>query len=149
MNVSGDFTHLFRNCGFISGRDPSFEGAVNLGRVAKDQGAVTKATIGLADLCGTILKQFLPKDPAIRVSEAWNTIPLPSTHINYAALDVYASWHIFKALSISSVGEIITKKTLGGTAVSLYSPDQSRIIAFGNISLDQPKKHAGVNVTKT
>src|SRR5271155_2184928 len=150
VKVSGDLTRLFNDCGFVKEQDAPFTGAVDLGKIAKDRGAAAKATISLADLSASILKRYLPKDPAIRVSEEWNTVPLPTSHANYAALDVYATWAIFQALTSSSIGEIVTSSlATGGTPVTLFSANQSREVALGHITLEQPKNYDGTNVMKT
>ncbi|OBZ79508.1 hypothetical protein A0H81_01196 [Grifola frondosa] len=106
VRISGDLTRLFNDCGFTSGKDEPFTGALDLGKLAKDHNAAARVTIGLADLTAFILS---------------------STH----------------------VGQLVDNAMPGGTAVSLFSSDHSRVVAHGFITPDQPKQHLGVKVTKT
>jgi len=119
--------------------------------MAKERGVASTANVGLLDLCASVIKHFLAKDSDIRISSSWDLIPLPESHISYAALDVYATWLVFKALTSSEpiTGTGVDTLTPGGTAVSLFSADGARIIAHGQILPDCPSKFNGVNVTKT
>ena len=141
---------LFRDCGF-NDTSPHFEGALELGRLAKEAGIAARANMGLADLCALVLKRHLSKDPDIRISTSWDSDPLPDAHIHYAALDAYATWAVFCGLStrISGVGNVVDASTSGGTAVSLLSSDNSQVVAHGIILPERPTKLDGVNVTKT
>lgn len=107
--------------------------------------------MGLADLCASVLKRHLSKDANIRVSTSWDSVPLPDEHIQYAALDSYATWAVFRGLSRSTcgVGNAVDASTPGGTAVSLLSSDNSQVVAHGIILPERPTKLDGVNVTKT
>lgn len=93
---------LFHDCKFDSSQDAPFLGALDIRRMAKERNAVKNAIISLFDLTTVILWQHLPKDPAICVSTDWDRSELPETHINYAILDVYVSWHIFQVLKHQS-----------------------------------------------
>jgi hypothetical protein len=149
VHVSGDLTRLFNDCGFDIKSDPPFLGALELGKLAKEKTITPHATISLADLCASVLRRFLPKDPSIRVSPDWNTTSLTTAQANYAALDVFALWSIFKALTNISIGKSIQEDPPAGTLVSVYSADHSRPVAYGHIAPDQPTKFQGVNITKT
>lgn len=81
---------LFRDCG-LNDTSPHFEGALELGRLAKEAGIAARANVGLADLCALVLKRHLSKDADIRVSTSWDSDPLPDAHVQYAALDSYAT----------------------------------------------------------
>ena len=108
---------LFRDCGFKD-TSPPFEGALELGRLAKEAGIATRANVGLADLCALVLKRHLLKDADIRVSTSWDSDPLPDAHVHYAALDSYATWAVFCGLStLGGVGNVVDASTPGGTAV--------------------------------
>ena len=54
VQVTADLKRLFKDCGYIEERDQPFVGALELGRMAKECGAASKANIGLADLCGSV-----------------------------------------------------------------------------------------------
>ncbi|KAF9485225.1 ribonuclease H-like protein [Pholiota conissans] len=150
VRVSADILRLFRDCGFTLENDAPFSGALNLGIIAKEAGISTSAGIGLFELCIRVLGRFLPKDPGITISTEWELDPLPDEHIRYAALDAYATWAVFKAISTLTIGKRVEKnKTPPGTRISLLSTDYSDIIAFGQISLDQPSEHGGINISKS
>jgi hypothetical protein len=126
-----------------------FAGGIDLGTFAKARNAATKATIGLAELTTTVLRRHLPKDPAIRVSTEWGNKELPATHMNYAALDVYAVWRIYQVLSspCNGPGNPVDATSPGGMQVSLFAPDQTTIVAHGHIAPDRPKQYNGIKVT--
>ena len=126
-----------------------FAGGIDLGTLAKARNASMKATVGLAELTTTVLRRHLPKDPAIRVSTEWCNKELPATHMNYAALDVYAVWRIYQVLSspCSAGGNSVDAISPGGMQVSLFAPDQTTIVAHGHIAPDRPKQYNGIKVT--
>ncbi|KAM6501786.1 hypothetical protein JOM56_001763 [Amanita muscaria] len=148
VKIKGDFTRLFNDCGFKHGVDPPFVGALELGELAKEKNAVPRANVSLADLCSTILRKYLPKDPSIHVGEGWSAAPLSDMHANYAALDVHAAWLVFCALRARSHGFTVDEATPGGTPVFLYASDNSQPVAWGHIALDRPRQFGGVNVSK-
>ncbi|KAG6848519.1 hypothetical protein H0H93_016335 [Arthromyces matolae] len=149
VKINADFKRLSKDCKFTE-KDQAFAGAIELGHLAKEKNLTAHAGIGLADLTSLILRRFLPKDPSIRVSTAWDNSELSETQKSYAALDVFATWEVFHGLSATSAsGSVVTRDTPGGTAVSLLSSDRSRIVANGFVTPDQPKTLNGVNVTKT
>ena len=74
---------------------------------------------------------------------------MPSSHIEYAALDVYAAWKVFHTLTSSTFGDLVDISTPGGTEVALFSSDNSHAVAYGTIASERPPKYLGVNVTKT
>ncbi|OBZ66476.1 hypothetical protein A0H81_13622 [Grifola frondosa] len=148
VKVSSDLTRLFNDCGFTAGRDESFTGALDLGQLAKECNATVRATVGLADLAASVLRRFLPKDPTIRVSTHWDDKNLSDSQIKYAALDVFAFWRIFQALSSIPIGQTIDSSTVAGTPISLFSPDHSRVVARGFVTPDQPKQHLGITSGK-
>jgi len=147
--IQGDLTRLFNNCGFNRDTDPPFVGALELGDLAKEKNAVSRANIGLVDLSSLVLRKYLLKDPAVRISEGWNLIPLSDAHMKYAALDVYATWKIFEAQQVRTHGLVVNDVTPGGTPVYLHSSDHSQPVAWGHIALDRPKHLQGINITKS
>ncbi|KAG6877083.1 hypothetical protein C0992_010900, partial [Termitomyces sp. T32_za158] len=149
VRINADLKRLFKDCGFTE-KDQPFTSGIELGHLAKEKNIIAHAGVGLADLTSQVLRHFLPKDPSIRVSTAWDTSELTDAQKTYAALDVYATWQIFSELnSVAASAEAVTKATPVGTSVSLLSADRSTIVAHGFISPDQPKKLHEVNVTKT
>jgi hypothetical protein len=148
VKVSADMKRLYENCQFNNGEQP-FVGAVNLGNLAKDRNVTAKASASLVDLTATVLWRFLPKDPTIRVSTAWDSRELSQEQIDYASLDVYAMWSVYQALVAMPTGGKVSESTPGGVAIALLSSDQSLIVAYGHVTPDRPKKYLGMNVTKT
>ncbi|EPQ50510.1 hypothetical protein GLOTRDRAFT_133880 [Gloeophyllum trabeum ATCC 11539] len=146
VKVTADLKRLFENCGFQATIDAPFRGAVNLGALAKIRNPSIKATTGLVELVAVLLRQHLPKDDTIRVSTDWDNDVMSEAQQQYAALDVYASWAVFKALETRDDGEPVTASTPGGTLVTLVASDH-RPVAQGHIALDRPKKVDGVNVS--
>jgi hypothetical protein len=149
VGIKGDLTRLFNGCGFRPSVHDPFVGALELGELAKQKNVTARANIGLADLCANVLQTYLSKDPAVRISERWNEVPLPESHANYAALDVYATWSIFHSLWTRESDSTVDGQTPGGTSIYLYSSDHSQPVAWGHIAMDRPKQLSGINVTKS
>ena len=76
----------------------AFSGAHDLATMAEERGLVPSKVVSLADLSARILHQRLDKDPSLRLSTVWEDSVLPQQNINYAALDAWASWLIYKKL---------------------------------------------------
>ncbi|THH17937.1 hypothetical protein EUX98_g9038 [Antrodiella citrinella] len=148
VNIRGDLTRLFNDCGF-SASDTPFEGDVSLGVMARDRDLTDKATIGLADLSTMVLRRFLPKEESIRISTTWDDPNLPPHFWDYAALDVYASWAIYDVLNAVPSAEEITETTRGGTSVKLLASDRKTVVAYGFIAPDRPVTFDRIRVTKT
>ncbi len=148
VHVQADLTRLFNDCGFQGHAQP-FLGALELGRLAKDQNLVNWANISLAELVATILGYTLPKDDTIRVSTGWDNPTLTQEQETYAALDVFAVYSVYDTFThLPGVGPV-TDATAGGAVVKLLSRDKSSIVAYGVIAPDRPAKFGGVNVSKT
>ncbi|KAG6886800.1 hypothetical protein C0992_002307 [Termitomyces sp. T32_za158] len=149
IKIGADLKRLFNDCKFKDKDSQPFTGAIELGKISKERNITKNAGVGLADLTSQVLQLFLPKDPSIRVSTAWDNSELSESQKSYAALDAYATWEVFRALSTISIGTAVTRATPIGTPVSLLSSDRSKIVAHGHVMPDQPKKLLGINVTKT
>lgn len=149
VQVKGDLTRLYNDCGFSNSDELPFAGALELGPMAKDRNITDRARVSLSDLTGLVLQQHLPKDESVRVSMRWDDPELSSEQETYAALDVYAAWAIYKEFStIPSIGPV-TPLTPAGTQVQLMSRVGRLPVAYGYIARHQPKQFDGVNVTKT
>ncbi|KIK31684.1 hypothetical protein CY34DRAFT_33571, partial [Suillus luteus UH-Slu-Lm8-n1] len=149
VQVKGDLTRLYNDCGFSNSDELPFAGALELGPMAKDRNITDRARVSLSDLTGLVLQQHLPKDESVRVSTRWDDPELSSEQETYAALDVYAAWAIYKKFStIPSIGPV-TPSTPAGTQVQLMSRVGGLPVAYGYITRHQPKQFDGVNVTKT
>jgi hypothetical protein len=148
VHIKADFTRLFKDCGFSS-NDPPFCGAIELGRLAKDRNISNTANVSLASLVSSVLRRHLPKDGELRLSTAWGDEELSEKHFQYAALDVYATWAVWRAFSELQSNEDVVLETPAGTPLKLLSRDQSTIVAVGFVAPDRPAKFQGVNVTKT
>ncbi|SJL13797.1 uncharacterized protein ARMOST_17245 [Armillaria ostoyae] len=148
VNVQADLTRLFKDCGLPDMSQP-FVGALELGKMAKERNLVDRANVSLADLTAKVLHCSLSKDEHIRVSTAWDTLPLTPEQERYAALDVFAVFGIYDAFTELPVGGPVTSATVGGTVVKLLSRDRHTTVAYGVVAPDRPKKFGDVNVTKT
>jgi hypothetical protein len=148
VHIKADFMRLFKDCGFSSD-DPPFCGAVELGRLAKDRNISNTANMSLVSLVSSVLRRHLPKDGELQLSTAWDDEELSEKHLQYAALDVYATWAVWSAFGELWPSEDVVLETPAGTPLKLLSRDQSSIVAVGFIAPDRPAKFQGVNIMKT
>ncbi len=154
VRIKADLTRLYHDCGFPDSSDADslpFVGAVELGSLSQSRGVTSQANAGLAELVALVLRRHLPKDKSVRISDGWDEPTLSDAHVKYAALDVYATWAVYEALSSPAPlpTTAITASTLPGTQVKLLSRDRRSVVAYGIIALDRPPKFKNVNVTKT
>ena len=110
---------------------------------------VEKSNISLADLTSIVLHRYLAKDASIRTGTNWSNPDLGPKQVEYAVLDVYASWAIYEALCLVKSGSPVTSTTPPGTFVKLLSRDHQATVAYGFIAPGHPSKFHDVNVTKT
>ena len=143
-NVGQDLKPLEKEC-----KSPiPFAGALDLARIAKAQGIISDARIGLADLCAIVLHARLDKSTPLRVRTDWDNDELSSEQLKYAALDAWVSLQIYQNLSQISPSEKITQLTQSGTQVSVLQ-DDGQVIVHGILSLDSTSPCRGVNITST
>lgn len=64
VHVQADLTRLFNDCGFSRMDEQRFEGALELGELARERNATERSNASLVDITAVVLKQYLPKDPA-------------------------------------------------------------------------------------
>ncbi|KAF8134402.1 hypothetical protein EV363DRAFT_1561939 [Boletus edulis] len=147
INIGADFKRLQCDCGKNASSLP-FSGYIELGSMAKDRGVAVKRNVALAELVGTQLRAFLPKDPHIQVSPRWADVPLPSEFVSHAVLDVYAVSEVYQRLLGLEVAQPITAKTPGGTPVALLASNGAEV-AHGIIALERPQALDGINLTAT
>lgn len=145
--MKADLTRLFNDCGFLRMDEQKFEGALELGELARERNATERKNASLVDITAIVLKRYLPKDPAIRTSMRWDDPKLSAEYEAYAALDVYAAWAILQSLSISPTSSTTTSITTPGTRVRLVTRNGALSVAYGYISQHQPKHFNGVKVT--
>ncbi|KAI0683211.1 hypothetical protein BC835DRAFT_1311178, partial [Cytidiella melzeri] len=148
VNIKGDLTQLFHDCGYSS-KDIPFSGAIKLGSLAKACSLCACANISLVNLTTRVLRRHLHKDKSIRVSTQWDSPALPNEYQAYAALDVYAAWVLYQALARNPSNSSVTAATPPGTTVRLLSRDRTSTAAIGFIAPDQPKQFHLVNVSRT
>ena len=147
--MQADLTRLFNDCGFSWTDERQFEGALELGELARERNAIERRNASLVDITAVVLKRYLPKDPAIRTSMRWDDPTLSAEYEAYAALDAYAAWAIFQSLSIipTSGSTTLASITTPGTRVRLVTRNGTLSVAYGYISQHQPKHFNGVKVT--
>jgi hypothetical protein len=148
VHVKADMTCLFHDCRFKDSDKP-FTGAVELGLMAKQHNFADCVNISLVDLTTVVLHHYLSKDQHICISTAWDNCELTLEQGTYAALDVYASAAILKALEGIPVGTPVSKTTPGRTHVKLFSCDRTSTATYGTIALHHPPTFGGIHVTPT
>jgi hypothetical protein len=145
--VAADLKYLHAAC--CNASMGPFDGALDLGRFAKDRQFVTKANCSLSDLTAAVLQKRLSKNISARISSAWEDSELSNELLNYAALDAYASLLIYQHLARIELPRPLPTGTLEPrTPVILYHDDLSRIICRGYISprISDPE-HDGIKIT--
>lgn len=81
---------------------------------------------------------YLPKDEQYRKSDDWECTVLSEGHLNYAAMDVYASRIIFQRTSELAPITGVEFTTPPGTRVALLAQEGGSPIAYGTIADPQP-----------
>jgi 3'-5' exonuclease len=142
VSIAADLKKLQGDCNV----NRPFTGYVELGGMAKDRNAAERRNIGLVALTGTVLRRNLKNDPTIRISTHWAEAQLSQDFINYAALNVYATWAVYDTLDRMDVPQPISATSPAGTLVTLHATD-GQPVADGIIAFDRPKQFHGVNVT--
>lgn len=117
--------------------------------MAKARGLISKLRISLSDLCVRILHSRLDKNPVVRTSTAWEDRNLPETHIEYAALDAWATLQLYSVMQQIAVPGELPVDSSEGTEVALWHEDRSQVVAYGMLASRDKKKYNGVNITKT
>jgi hypothetical protein len=143
LNISADFKKLEKDCNLPSG---SFVGFLDIGGMAKERNASSRRNASLVELCATVLRAHMIKNPAIRVSPHWSSRDLPPGFTEYATLDNYACHAIRVQLETWEVPKTLSATTPGGTAVDVLASD-GHVIATGAIAFERPVKLNDVNVT--
>ena len=145
--MKADLTRLFNDCGFSRMDERKFEGALELGELARARNVMERSNASLVDITAVVLKRYLQKDPAIRTSIRWDDPTLSAEYEAYAALDVYAAWAVFQSLFNNPINDTTISITTPGTRVRLVTRNGSLSVAYGYISHNQPKHFNGVKVT--
>ncbi|KAI8884205.1 hypothetical protein K501DRAFT_272009 [Backusella circina FSU 941] len=122
-NIGGDIKRLDKT--FEIKENPSdLCGEVELGGYCRDKDVVEQRMVGLADLCGKILKRRLPKPNIIRCGD-WEREEFTDEQKNYAALDAWVSLKIFlRVQGLPLVRQKVNDTTPPLTFVALYSKIQ-------------------------
>lgn len=142
--ITGDLKYLQQACQ----SDVLFVGGVDIARLAKDRLLVPTARVSLSDLSAAILNQCLNKNVAERVSTAWEDEELTREQIQYAALDVYASLTIYRALTSLPTPKPLAEKPAIGAPVLLFGNDRTRVLACGVVSPHaNDTSYMGINLT--
>ncbi|KAL8287117.1 hypothetical protein RQP46_003569 [Phenoliferia psychrophenolica] len=84
VGVQADLTLVLKDLGRPSS---DAQGAVELAKMAVDQGLLDKSASTLQYLTAVVLSRYLDKDEGVRVSEEWDADVLPATHAVYGAKD--------------------------------------------------------------
>ncbi|KAG1729206.1 uncharacterized protein EDB91DRAFT_1060137 [Suillus paluster] len=147
INVTSNLQRLHADC-IPASRLTPFAGQLDVGQMASERNAAHIGNTSMTTLCTNVLRKHVTQDPMICISPLWGISELPPSFIQHAALDIYATWSIYHALTAIEAPQKVTFSTPGGTAVTMYAPD-GRTIAQGVIAPDRLASFGGVNVTKT
>ena len=109
---------------------------IELGQLARIKGAVSDEQASLASLCGIILSHSFHKTNEIQPS-VWSSAELTSDQKNYAAVNAYASWLIWKQLSNQPTIGLPLTTFIPGTLVNVQAG--KNIVAHGHI-INQPSQ---------
>jgi hypothetical protein len=104
-----------------------------------------KKSISLQHLVEKVLHYHIPKSESVRISEGWEEKKLDSELLDYAALDVYACYLLFEAMS-KTASKRIQHDTPPGTRIALCIEEGGEIVAYGTIAAEQPSSLNGVRV---
>ncbi|KIK60525.1 hypothetical protein GYMLUDRAFT_261499 [Collybiopsis luxurians FD-317 M1] len=147
-NVGIDLKYLEQA---VSAAPHSFVGALDLAKLAKEHFLVKHATIGLADLCASILGRHLNKNVSEQLSTLWENEDLSQEQLQYAALDAYASLRIYETLvnvpAPSPLPSDIPPAPC--TPIILFGGDKLHLIAHGQISEHYKPNIAWDSITVT
>ncbi|TFY77147.1 hypothetical protein EWM64_g6866 [Hericium alpestre] len=153
VHVKADLMCLFHNCSWKDdSKEEHFVGGRELRAMAHKQGLATQANTSLADLSARVLQRSMSKEDSVHVSTEWDSRSLSKAHIDYAALDTYASWALYEALSAHArvaSGQPVAAETPVATTVKLLSRDCSAVVAYGIVAPDRLPTFNGMNVMKT
>lgn len=138
VGIQADLKRLAKEVGTTK----PYTGYCNLAAMAEERGLVPSKRVGLAELCARILHYHLDKDPNIRLSTVWEDPELPPAHVQYAALDAWASLQIYKRLLMITLPGKLERNAPAGTEVALWTEDHHSIAAYG-ILADHSLKTVG------
>ncbi|KAK7012668.1 hypothetical protein R3P38DRAFT_3323885 [Favolaschia claudopus] len=144
--IQGDFTRMKKQFPALKGSDSS--NLIDLKTYSVQRGVIGRQDAGSLDtLVEKVLGQFLPKDAAIRKSDAWESKILPPGFQDYAALDVYASRRVFEKVTQIAPLETVKDDTPPGTRVALLVQEGGEVAAYGQISGVQSSSFQGIRVS--
>ncbi|KAJ7760286.1 hypothetical protein DFH07DRAFT_771914 [Mycena maculata] len=115
-SIKADFTRLKKQFSQLNNQT-SFN-AIDLKEYSLERGVIGRKESGSLDaLTAKVLKVYLPKDDALRKTEEWETIPLCSSLLHYAALD--ASRLIFEEETEHAPPDWVHHDSSAGSPVAL------------------------------
>jgi hypothetical protein len=143
--VKGDLTRIKRQFSQLEGQ--STFNVIDLKDYCISRGIIGHKDSGSLDaLAEKLLGVFLSKDPSLRKCEDWELPHLSPHHIEYAALDVYASQLIFNKASEMAPLECILPTSPSGTRVAICVQKDGEIAAYGKVAEVQPSSLGKVRV---
>ena len=110
-----------------------FGGAIDIGNMALQRGLVGNQQVSLAELSARVLHHRMNKDNDIRISTAWEYSQLPEQHVQYAALDAWATFLIYKKLQSIPIPGKLSANSPAGTEVALWTDDHRCVAAYGEL----------------
>jgi len=143
--IKGDLTRLKRQ--FPQLKNQTSFNFIDLKEYCTQRCIVSrKAHAGLDILLEKTCGQYLSKDESLRMSEDWEACELRADLLQYAALDVFASWVMFEKAAELPAPEKVEESTPPGTRVLLLVQKGGIPAAYGKISDIQPNLWGGIRV---
>ncbi|KAG6809744.1 hypothetical protein H0H92_014893, partial [Tricholoma furcatifolium] len=137
VSVQADLTRLKKQFSQLS-QQSSFN-LIDLKEYCINRALILRKDSGaLQNLAEKLLGAYLPKEDRLRRCDDWETKTLDNDHIQYAALDVFASRLVFEKASLTPRIAQITVATPGGTRVALLVQEGGAVVAYGQVSAQQP-----------
>ncbi|KAK6981231.1 hypothetical protein R3P38DRAFT_3234489 [Favolaschia claudopus] len=144
-SIKADFTRLKKQ--FPQLKDLTSFNVIDLKAYSVERGVIRRKKPGSLDvLAEKVLKVYLSKDDSLRKNDEWETLPLPSHLMCYAALDVHVSLRIFAEVTKLAPLDWVRHDSPAGSRVALLVHEGGEIAAYGKIAATQPSVVSGVRV---
>lgn len=144
-NIKGDLTRLQKQFPQLS-EQLTFN-IIDLKQYCADRGLIARKSAGGLDaLCAKVLHAYLAKPDQVRRHDDWEMKTLSRDLLNYACLDVFASYLIFKKASQVSPLNRPSFDSPSGTRIALLLQEGGDIIAYGKIADSQPGSLGAIRV---
>lgn len=121
------------------------KGGCDLARMAKDRGVSVTARLSLQRLVELDVGKHLPKPFSLRRS-AWDIAKLSPAQVSYAAMDSYASYVCFQALTEATQSVLTPERIIPGLRVHVMNSSCKSRVATGKLPPAQSELFGGAKV---